>query len=325
MFRTLLCAAALFLCAMSANAQAQSSDWPARPITITMGFPPGSGTDVVARTLQPMLDKALGQRIVIDYKAGAGGNVASDVVANARPDGYSFVLGTAGTHGINAALYKKLSFDVESDFTPISTLVDVSNVLMINPKAIDAKDVKDFIARVKAAPGKFNYASTGNGAGTHLAFAEFNARAGLDMVHVPYKGSPDAVQSVLNGDTCCLFSQVQIAIPQVNAGKVKLLGVSTKQRVPAIPDVPTIDEAGLPGFESYTWFGVFAPKGLDPAIALKMNLAIKAALADPDVQKKLIELGNTPRYETIEQFKATVHRDRLKWADVVKSVGATIE
>ena len=312
----------LFLSAASiANAQ----EWPARPITITMGFPPGSGTDVVARTLQPMLDKALGQRIVIDYKAGAGGNVASDVVANARPDGYSFVLGTAGTHGINAALYKKLSFDVESDFTPISTLVDVSNVLAINPKAIDAKDVKDFIAKVKAAPGKFNYASTGNGAGTHLAFAEFNAKAGLDMVHVPYKGSPDAMQSVLNGDTCCIFAQVQIALPQVAAGKMKLLGVSTKKRVPAIPDVPTIDEAGLPGFDSYTWFGIFGPKGLDPAIALKMNLAIKTALADPEVQKKLIELGNTPRYETIEQFKATVHRDRLKWAEVVKSVGATIE
>jgi tripartite-type tricarboxylate transporter receptor subunit TctC len=319
--RTLLCVAALFLSATSANAQ----DWPSRPITITMGFPPGSGTDVVARTLQPMLDKALGQRIVIDYKAGAGGNVASDVVANAKPDGYSFLLGTAGTHGINAALYKKLSFDVESDFTPVSTLVDVSNVLMINQKAIDAKDVKEFIAKVKANPGKYNYASTGNGAGTHLAFAEFNAKAGLDMVHVPYKGSPDAVQSVLNGDTCCLFAQVQIAIPQAAAGKAKLLGVSTRQRVPAIPDVPTIDEAGLPGFESYTWFGLFGPKGLDPAIAQKMNLAIKAALADPDVQKKLIELGNTPRYETVEQFKATVHRDRQKWAEVVKSVGATVE
>ena len=322
MRKTLLSAAVLFLSAVSI---AHAQEWPARPITITMGFPPGSGTDVVARTIQEKLDKALGQRIVIDYKAGAGGNVASDVVANAKPDGYTFLLGTAGTHGINATLYKKLSFDVEKDFTPVSTLVDVSNVLMINPKAIDATDVKDFIAKVKAAPGKYNYASTGNGAGTHLAFAEFNAKAGLDMVHVPYKGSPEAVQSVLNGDTCCLFAQVQIAIPQATAGKVKLLGVSTKSRVPAIPDVPTVAEAGLPGFESYTWFGVFGPKGLDPAIALKMNLAIKTALADPDVQKKLIELGNTPRYETVEQFKDTVHRDRLKWADVVKSVGATIE
>jgi tripartite-type tricarboxylate transporter receptor subunit TctC len=323
--RSLFCAAALFLSAASAQAQAQAQEWPSRPITITMGFPPGSGTDVVARTLQPLLDKTLGQRIVIDYKAGAGGNVASDVVANAKPDGYSFLMGTAGTHGINAALYKKLSFDVESDFTPISTLVDVSNVLAINPKAIDARDVKDFIAKVKAAPGKYNYASTGNGAGTHLAFAEFNAKAGLDMVHVPYKGSPEAVQSVLNGDTCCIFAQVQIAMPQASAGKMKLLGVSTRKRVPAIPDVPTIDEAGLAGFESYTWFGIFGPKGLDPAIALKMNLAIKAALADPEVQKKLADLGNTPRYETLDEFKATVKRDRAKWSEVVKSVGATIE
>ena len=317
-------AAAVLLGSVTASL-AQEPAWPTRPVTIVMGFPPGSGTDVVARVLQPLLDKALGQRIVVDYKAGAGGNVASDFVANAKPDGYTFLLGTAGTHCINAALYSKLPFDVEKDFTPISPLVDVSNVLAINPKAIDAKDVKDFIAKVKAAPGKYNYASTGNGAGTHLAFAEFNAKAGLDMVHVPYKGSPDAIQSVLNGDTCCIFAQVQIAMPQAAAGKMKLLGVSTKQRVPAIPDVPTIDEAGLPGFDSYTWFGVFAPKGLDPAIALKMNLAIKTALADPDVQKKLIELGNTPRYETLEQFQATVKRDRAKWADVVKAVGAKVE
>ncbi len=291
-----------------------------------MGFPPGSGTDVVARILQPLLDKSLGQRIVIDYKAGAGGNVASDFVANAKPDGYTFLLGTAGTHGINAALYSKLPFDVEKDFTPVSTLVDVSNVLAINPKAIDAKDVKDFIAKVKAAPGKYNYASTGNGAGTHLAFAEFVAKAGLDMVHVPYKGSPDAIQSVLNGDTCCIFAQVQIAMPQAAAGKMKLLGVSTKQRVPAIPDVPTIDEARAAGLRQLHLVRYLpGRRGLDPAIAQKMNLAIKAALADPDVQKKLIELGNTPRYETIEQFQATVKRDRAKWADVVKTVGAKVE
>ncbi|TAJ29430.1 MAG: tripartite tricarboxylate transporter substrate binding protein, partial [Reyranella sp.] len=190
MLRSLLGALALVSAAasMPSPAHAQVGDWPSRPITIVMGFPPGAGTDVVARVLQPLLDKALNQRIVMDYKAGAGGNIASEFVAKAKPDGYTFLLGTAGTHGINAALYSKLPFDVEGDFTPVSTLVDVSNVLMINPKVVDAKDLKDFIAKVKAAPGKFNYASTGNGAGTHLAFAEFNAKAGLDMVHVPYKG-----------------------------------------------------------------------------------------------------------------------------------------
>jgi tripartite-type tricarboxylate transporter receptor subunit TctC len=316
---------ALALAALLLPAVAQAQEWPTKPITLYMGFPAGSGVDVVARMLQPSLEKSLGQRLVIDYKPGAGGNVASEVVARAAPDGYTFLLATAATHGVNAALYKKLSFDVESDFTPISTLNDVSNVLMVNPNVIDAGSVKDFIAKVKAAPGKYNYASTGNGTGTHLAFAEFVHKAGLDMVHVPYKGGPEAIQGVLAGDTCCIFNQVQTALPQWRAGKVRLLGVTTLKRVPAIPDVPTIDEAGVPGYESYTWFGIFGPKGLDPAIAARMNAAVKVALEDPETQKKMAELGNTPRYETLQQFKETVHRDRLKWAEVVKTVGATIE
>ena len=238
--------AALFLSAASASAQ----DWPAKPITVLMGFPAGSGVDVVARLLQPSLEKSLGQRLILDYKPGAGGNVASEAVAHARPDGYTFLLGTAATHGVNPALYPKLSFDVEADFTPISTLVDVSNVLTVNPKVIDVSSVGDFIAKVKAAPGKYNYASTGNGTGTHLAFAEFNHKAGLDMVHVPYKGGPDAIQAVLKGDVCCIFNQVQTVLSHARAGTVRLLGVTTAKRVAAIPDVPTIAEAGLPAFES---------------------------------------------------------------------------
>jgi len=319
----LLRRAALALAALLLPAAVQAQEWPTKPITLYMGFPAGSGVDVVARMLQPSLEKSLGQRLVIDYKPGAGGNVASEVVARAPADGYTFLLATAATHGVNAALYKRLSFDVEADFTPISTLNDVSNVLMINPNVIDAGSVKDFIAKVKAAPGKYNYASTGNG--THLAFAEFVHKAGLDMVHVPYKGGPEAIQGVLAGDTCCIFNQVQTALPQWRAGKVRLLGVTTSKRVPALPDVPTIAEAGVPGYESYTWFGVFGPKGLDAAIAAKMNAAIKVALDDPGTQKKMADLGNTPRYETLQQFKETVHRDRLKWAEVVKAVGVTIE
>ena len=324
MFR-LMRRAALVLAVLLLPAAGQAQDWPSKPVTIYMGFPAGSGVDVVARMLQPSLEKSLAQRLVIDYKPGAGGNVASELVARAAPDGYTFLLGTAATHGVNAALYKRLSFDVEADFTPISTLNDVSNVLMINPSVIDATSVKDFIAKVKAAPGKYNYASTGNGTGTHLAFAEFVHKAGLDMVHVPYKGGPEAIQGVLAGDVCCIFNQVQTAIPHWKAGKVRLLGVTTRKRVPAIADVPTIDEAGVPGYESYTWFGIFAPKGLPQPIAAKMNAAIKTALEDPETQKKMAELGNTPRYETLEQFKATVKADRAKWAEVVKAVGATID
>ena len=313
--------AALFLSAASVSAQ----DWPSKPITILMGFPAGSGVDVVARMLQPSLEKSLGQRLVIDYKSGAGGNLASEAVARANPDGYTFLLGTAATHGVNAALYSKLGFDVETDFTPISTIVDVPNVLAINPEVIDAKSVQDFIAKVKAAPGKYSFGSTGNGTGTHLAFAAFNAQAGLDMVHVPYKGGPDATNSLLKGETCCVFALLQAMLQHAKAGKVRLLGVTTAKRVGAMPDLPTIAEQGMPGYESFIWFGIFAPKGLDPAIAAKMNAALKTAIEDPEINKKLVELGNTPRYETLEQFKATVKRDRAKWAETVKAVGAKID
>jgi tripartite-type tricarboxylate transporter receptor subunit TctC len=179
--------------------------------------------------------------------------------------------------------------------------------------------------KVKANPGKYNYASTGNGTGTHLAFAEFVARAGLDMVHIPYKGGPEALASVVSGQTCCIMNQVQTVQAQYKAGRVRLLGVTTRNRISAIPEVPTIAEAGLPGFESYTWFGLFGPKGLDPQIVSRVNEAVKVALDTPSVRDRLVQLGNTPRYETPEQFRATVKADRAKWAAVVKEVGATID
>jgi len=306
-------------------ALAMAQGWPSHPVTILMGFPAGSGVDVVARLLQEPMEKSLGAKIVTDYRTGAGGNLASEAVARARPDGYTLLLGTAATHGVNAALYKKLPFDVEADFTPISPLVNVSNVLTINPNVIDVKTLREFIDAVKANPGKFNYASTGNGTGTHLAFAEFVARAELKMEHVPYKGGPEAIQSVIAGQTCCIMNQVQTVIPHWKAGRVRLLGVTTKQRVQAISEIPTLAEAGVPGFESYTWFGLFGPRGLDAEIVGKVNAAVRSALETPSVQKRLVELGNTPRWESPEQFRQTVKSDREKWARVVKEVGATID
>ncbi|MBP0635780.1 tripartite tricarboxylate transporter substrate binding protein [Cupriavidus sp. AcVe19-6a] len=315
-----LCAAA----AVSAPARAQG-EWPTQPVTILMGFTAGSGVDMVGRALQESLQKSLKTTIIYDYRPGAGGNVASEVVAHARPDGYTLLLGTAATHGINPALYKNLPFDADTDFTPVAPLVEVSNVLTVNPAVIDVKTVKEFIEKVKANPGKYNYASTGNGTGTHLAFAEFNARAGLDMTHVPYKGGPDALQAVLKGEVCCIFNQVQSVLPQYRAGKVRLLGVTTSKRVPVIPDVPTIAESGVAGYNSTIWFGFFGPKGLDPKIARKINGAVKVALETPSIRQKLVDAGNTPRIESVEQFKATVKADRQKWAGVVKTVGASID
>jgi tripartite-type tricarboxylate transporter receptor subunit TctC len=308
-----------------AIAPVSAQKWPEKPITVIMGFPAGSGVDVIARLLQAPLEQDLGTQLVFDYKVGAGGNVASELVAKARPDGYTILLGTSATHGVNAALYKKLPFDVEADFTPIAPLNDVSNVLTINPAVIDATTLADFIAKVKAAPGKYNFASTGNGTGTHLAFAQLVNMAGLDMVHVPFKGGPEALQAVVTGEVCCIMNQVQTVLGQWRAGKVRLLGVTTKQRVGAVQDVPTIDEAGLPGYESYIWFGLFGPKGLDASIAAKINLAVRKALDVPAVREKLVGLGNTPRYETVVQFHAMVKADRAKWAEVVKASGASID
>ncbi|MGY8526099.1 Bug family tripartite tricarboxylate transporter substrate binding protein [Paracidovorax citrulli] len=329
MIRTALRLAALTTIGLSAAAPAVAQDaanWPGnKPVTILMGFTAGSGVDMVGRILQQSLQDSLKTTIVYDYRPGAGGNVASEVVANARPDGHTLLLGTAATHGINPALYKNLPFNAATDFTPIAPLVEVSNVLTINPAVIDVKTVKEFIAKVKANPGKYNFASTGNGTGTHLAFAEFNSRAGLDMVHVPYKGGPDALQAVVKGEVCCIFNQVQSVLPQYQAGKVRLLGVTTAKRVPAIQDVPTIAESGVANYNSTIWFGLFGPKGMDPQITRKINDAVRVALENPALRQRLLDAGNTPRVESVEQFQATVKNDREKWAKVVKTVGASVD
>lgn len=319
------CASALI--SFSALAS-DASNWPHQPITMIMGFNAGSGVDVIGRMVQEPLSQRLGQPIIIDYKSGAAGNIGSEFVARAKPDGYTLYFGTAATHGSNASLYKKMPFDVEADFVPVAPLVDVANVLTINPQVINVKNLKEFVDEIKAHPGKYNYASTGNGAGTHMAFAEFNSRLGLDMVHVPYKGGPEAITSVVRGETCCIMNQVQTVLPHYKAGKVRLLGVTTAKPVEAVKEVPTIASSGLPGtkgFDSSIWFGIFAPKGTDAAIVQKLNHAVKEVLELPEVRDRFVSQGNTLRIETPEQFKKTVHTDRLKWAKVVKDAKISID
>ena len=325
--RVLALALAAAAIAPAVHAQG-AADWPQHSVTIVMTFPPGSGVDVVGRLIQDPLARVLGQPVIIDYKVGAAGNIASDYVAHAKPDGYTVLFGTAATHGVNAALYRKLPFDVEADFVPVAPINDVSNVLTINPNVINVNTLKEFVDEVRAHPGKYYYASTGNGTGTHMAFAEMNAKLGLKMEHVPYKGGPEAIQAVLKGETCCIMNQVQTVLPQAKAGKVRLLAVTTARRVPAVADVPTIAESGLPGtqgFDSSTWFALFAPKGTDPAVVARLNAAVRQVLQEPDVKNRLESMGNTIRLETPEQFKATVHANRLKWADVVKATGVSID
>ena len=339
--RALLSVAAAALAGLAltaAQAQSQTADnhtgtgaaidWPQHPVNIIMPFSAGSGVDVVGRILQEPLGQLLGQPVVIDYRPGAAGNIASEYVSRAKPDGYTLVFGTAATHGSNASLYKKLPYDVEADFVPVAPVVDVSNVLTINPDVIAVNTLKEFVAEVKAHPGKYNFASTGNGTGTHMAFAEFNSRLGLDMVHVPYKGGPEAITAVLRGETCCIMNQVQTVLPHAKSGKVRLLGVTTAARVAAVQDVPPIGSSGLPGtqgFDSSIWFGLFAPRGTDPRVVAKLNSAIRTVLQSPEVKARLEGTGNSVRLETPEQFRATVKANRLKWAGVVKAAGISIE
>ncbi|WP_431313047.1 Bug family tripartite tricarboxylate transporter substrate binding protein [Variovorax guangxiensis] len=307
---------------------AAAEDWPAKPVMMIMGFPAGSGVDVVARAIQEPLSKQLGQPVIIDYKSGAAGNIASEYVARAKPDGYTLAFGTAATHGSNAALYKKLPFDVENDFVAVAPVLDVSNVLTINPDVINVSTLKEFVELVKAHPGKYNYASTGNGAGTHMAFAEFNSRLGLQMTHVPYKGGPEAISSVVKGETCCIMNQVQTVLPQYKAGKVRLLGVTTAAPVAAVKEVPTIASSGLPGtqgFDSSIWFAVFAPKGTDPVIVDKLNAAIKTVMEQPELRAKFESQGNAIRIESPAQFKKTVHDNRVKWAEVAKAANISLD
>jgi len=319
-------AAALSLSPSAALAQ---SAWPAQqPVTLLMTFNAGSGVDVVGRLIQEPLSKLIGQNVIIDYKPGAAGNIASEYVARAKPDGYTLVFGTAATHGTNAALYPKLPFDVEKDFEPVAPVVDVSNVLTINPNVIPVNTLAEFVKEVKAHPGKYNFASTGNGTGTHMAFAELNWRLGLDMVHVPYKGGPDAITSVLRGETCCIMNQVQTVLPHYKSGKLKLLAATTAQPIAAVPEVPPVAASGLPGtqgFDSSIWFGVFAPKGTDAKTVAKLNAAIQQVLQQPEIRKRLEDGGNSLRLESPEQFRKTVHDNRLKSADIVKAAHITIQ
>ena len=326
---TLAATAATAALCLSATAVQAQNPWPTQqPVTIMMTFNAGSGVDVVARLIQEPLSKLIGQTVIIDYKPGAAGNIASEYVARAKPDGYTLVFGTAATHGTNAALYPKLPFEVEKDFEPVAPLVDVSNVLTINPDVIKVNSLAEFVKEVKAHPGKYNFASTGNGTGTHMAFAELNWRLGLDMVHVPYKGGPDAITSVLRGETCCIMNQVQTVLPHYKAGKLRLLAATTAKPIAAVPEVPPVAASGLPGtkgFDSSIWFGIFAPKGTDAKIVAKLNSAIQQVLQQPEIQKRLEDSGNSLRFETPEQFKKTVHENRLKSAEIVKAAKITIQ
>lgn len=312
-----------------APAGAQDSKWPTRAITIVGGFPVGAGTDLYTRKLGEGLTQTLGVPIVAESRTGAGGNVASDVVARAAPDGYTFLFGTAGTHAINATLYKTLTFDVWDDFTHIALLGDVPNVLLINPKKHpDIKTCKDLLELARKNPGKMNYASTGNGASGHLAGALFTQMADVDIMHVPYRGQGPAMTALLSGEVDFFFNQSAASIAAVNSGQARALGVTVDKRIEALPDVPTVAEGcGLPGYESSTWYGLFGPAKLPEAIQKRMSDAVIEQISKPEFKRWLIDTqGITPPADpSPEAFKRVHKADMARWAEVVKMSGAKVD
>jgi tripartite-type tricarboxylate transporter receptor subunit TctC len=321
--------AMLVLPGAAARAQDSVGAWPNRPITIMTGFPNGAGTDIYARRLAEPLSRALGQPVVVDHKTGAGGNIASDALAKARPDGYLFLLGTAGTHAINATLYKRLPFDPLRDVTHIALLGDVPNVLIVSAEKRPAyTDCRAVIAAARAAPGKLTYASTGNGASTHLAGVQFAAAAGIDLTHIPYRGQPGAMEALLSGDVDLFFNQTGPALGMIQQGAVRALAVTLRERVRALPEVPTVEEAcGLPGFSSSTWYGLFAPPGLPQPIQARMNAEVARIIGAPAFRQWLVDSqGITPPDDlTPEGFRRVHERDVARWAEIVRRSGASVD
>jgi len=314
--------AAVALAALAAVAQAQA--WPSKPIKWVVPFAPGGTTDILARTVGEKLAVALGQPVIIENKPGAGGGVGAEFTAKSAPDGYTIMGGTISTHAINASLYKSLPYDPVKDFVAITLIARVPNMLVINP-SVPAKDVKELIALLKANPGKYSFASSGNGTSQHLSGELFKSMSGTDMQHIPYKGSPPALQDVVGGQVAMTFDNITTALPLAKAGKLRALAVTTAKRSSVAPEVPTLAESGLPGFEVGSWQGVFAPAGTPPEIVKRLNAEIVKALNMPDVRDKLSGLGAEIVADSPEEFSALVKAEVAKWADVVKKSGAKVD
>ena len=303
----------------SALAQA----YPTKPVTIIVPFAAGGTTDILARIIGQALTAELGQSVVVDNRAGAGGNIGGQAAAKAAPDGHTLFMGTVGTHAVNASLYKKMPFDPVKDFAPLTRVANVPNLLVANP-AQPYKSVKDLIAYAKANPGKVNFGSSGNGSSIHLSGELFKSLAKVDMQHVPYKGSAPAVTDLLGNQIGIMFDNMPSAIQHVRSGKLAPLAVTTAKRSPELPSVPTIAEAGVPGYEATSWFGMFAPAGTPAPVLAKLNAAIVKVLAQPDV-KKINEQGAEVYSETPEQFAAFIQAESVKWGKVVKESGASLD
>jgi tripartite-type tricarboxylate transporter receptor subunit TctC len=308
--------------ALATGALAQA--FPNKPIRIVVPFPAGGTTDVLARAAAQKLTDTLGQPALVDNRPGAGGNIGAELVAKSPPDGYTLLMGTVGTHAINPALYPKLPYDHVRDFAPVILVAGVPNVLVVNP-SLPVNSVQELVAYAKANPGKLNFASSGSGTSIHLSGELFKTAAGLSMTHVPYKGSSPALMDLIGGQVQLMFDNLPSALPQIKAGKLKALGVTSRERAPALPDVPTIAESGFPGFEASSWFGLLAPAGTPQPVIAKLNVEVAKWLASPEAKEKLLAQGANAAGGTPEDFAKHIAAETAKWQKVVKESGAKVD
>jgi tripartite-type tricarboxylate transporter receptor subunit TctC len=316
----LLGAAALF----SVAAVAVAADYPSRPVTLVVAFPPGGPSDVLARILGKRLSETLGQPFVIDNRPGAGGNIAADAVAHAASDGHTLLMGNNSILATNAYLYKKINFDPENDFVPITLIGTQANILVVNP-SVPVTSMAELIAYARANPGKLNFASSGYGAAAHLAGELFRTVAKVNIVHVAYKGAAPALHDLISGQVQMMFATSASVIGQIKGGLVRPLAVTTLTRTAILPDLPTVAELGLPGFEATTWHGLVAPAGTSKEIVGTLHYAAVAALKDPDVKKSLTDLGVDIVGNSPAEFSAYIKAEIPKWAAVVKAAGAKLD
>ncbi|VFR34062.1 Tricarboxylate transport protein TctC [plant metagenome] len=325
--RTLLkvCAAAALTASVFFGAAVAADNYPNKPIRLVVPFPAGGTTDLVGRLYADKLGQALGQTVVVENKGGAGGSIGSSYVASAAPDGYTLGLATVSTHGINPAVYPKLPFDVLKDFTPISNLAAVPNIMTVNPNRVAARNMADFVKAAKAEPGKYTYASAGNGSVSHMMGELFKSASGTDLMHVPYRGVGPALNDALAGQVDVMYDNLPSTLPHVQAGKLIALAVATPKRVAALPDVPTFAEVGLAPVNDPSWFGLVAPANLPKEILDKLSAAVKQAAADPAVKERLVSLGAEPVGNSPDAFAKQIADEVEKNKRIAKTANIKID
>lgn len=312
---------ATVLVALAAGTPAWAQSYPSKAVRMVVPSAPGSGPDLIARVVAQRLTEALGRPVVADPRPGAGGSLGAEIVAKAPPDGYTLIMGSAGSHSVTSALNPKLSYDPVKDFAPISLVSTATNILIVHP-SLPVKSVKDLLALARAKPGALTFGSGGNGSTAHLSGELFRVLAKVDMVHVPFKGAPAAVIGVMTGEISLAILNLPPALPHVRSGKLKALGVSAAKRSSAVPEIPTIAEAGLPGYEAGTWYGLLAPAGTNGDIIARLNAELVKGLRSEEMKKRIAAEGGDVVGSTPEEFTAVIKRDIEKWTRVVNASGA---